>query len=124
MKYSNKPQYNRRKRQREGNKMLDAIKNFNKERVSMDELLLLSVMAGQLKTAYEGNKLPVPAWLTENSKAISIEVKSRRTDELLRLHKAAKHRVETLKTTDEKRADANNEAARIAAELAELGVTA
>jgi hypothetical protein len=93
--------------------MLSDLKNFNADRMDIPELVALSSFARALQAEFQSLGVEIPEWVDENSKSLAREIKSRNADRIASKLKAAKARLETLKTPDEKRT-------ALAAEIAEL----
>jgi hypothetical protein len=96
---------------------LDALKNFDADRVDADELVALFAFGNHLKATYEGLLLEVPEWLKDNTESIKKTINQRREDMLQRALKNAESRLEALKTSEEKRGDLKAEIERLKAAL-------
>jgi predicted transcriptional regulator len=97
--------------------MLDALKNFDAKRADLAELVELSAYGRALLAEFETLSVEAPEWATENLAAVRRELKSRNQDRLAAKLKAAKARLETLKTVDEKRTGVQAEIAALEAQL-------
>lgn len=93
--------------------MIATLKQLNTDRSSLDELVALSVGAKQLRSEYEANMLPVPAWLSGALKAISTEISMKRRDSLEKRRAEILAQQAGLESAQEKRE-------RLARELEEL----
>lgn len=83
--------------------MLNEIKNFNIDRLDMDELIDLAAMGSLLQEKFTSMGVEAPEWLAENLETIHREIKAKNRDRIASKIKAAKSRLETLRTPDEKR---------------------
>jgi hypothetical protein len=91
--------YNRRE---EG--MIEKLKNFDVERMSVEELVGLSAVGRIVRSEFEANGVEVPDWLDVNCKTIRREIKSRQADALEKSLREKKARLAALMPTEEKRA--------------------
>lgn len=89
--------------------MLNLLKNFDAERMDVDELVALSLFARQLHGEYETLNLDVPDWVDESTRGVRLEIRSRVSDLLAKRLKEAKARRASLRTTEEKRTELDAE---------------
>jgi uncharacterized protein (DUF3084 family) len=91
------------------NKMLNQLRHFDKDRADYDELVELSAFARGLRAEYEVLGSEAPDWVDQQIKALRREIHARQQDALeMRLAKA-KARRGSLATTEEKRAQLDEE---------------
>lgn len=98
--------------------MLDDLKNFNAERMDLTELVALASFADSVVAKSQELSVELPEWVTENTKSLHREIKSKNQDRLAMKLKNAKARLETLKTPDEKRKATEDEIAKLTQQLA------
>lgn len=98
--------------------MLDDLKNWNADRMDITELVALVSFADGVVAKFQELGIEAPEWVGENTRAIHTEIKSKNRDRLAMKLKAAKARLETLKTPDEKRKATEDEIARLTEQLA------
>ena len=96
---------------------LQLLRSFQADRMELEEMLALSMFARALKTEYAGHRLPVPAWLTEQSDKLSAAISTHRRDELQRQLKEVRLRKDQLKTAEERRTDLSKQEADLIAAL-------
>jgi len=89
------------------------------QRADMEELIEMSAFARTLENEFSVVGVPSPQWLTDVSKSIRREIKSKNQDRLAQKLQSAKSRLETLKTPDEKRAGLQTEIEQLEKQLAE-----
>ena len=85
--------------------MLEQLRNFNLDRIDLDEMVALFAFGENLKVVYGNLLLEVPEWVTDNVATLQKEIHSRRRDSLEKELKKAQASLESLKTADEKRQD-------------------
>lgn len=98
--------------------MLVQLKNIDMARYSLDELVSLSAYAKGLSTEFQANGIDCPEWLQLRQKELVREIRTRNADELERQLRAARNRMESLKTPEEKREAARAEIDRLEKMLA------
>lgn len=98
--------------------MRNDLRNLDVDGMDMDDMVALAALAKAMQAEYNAAALPVPAWLTESLATLDRAIKAGRRDALEAELKRAKGRIESLKTADEKRADARALVAQLEAELA------
>jgi hypothetical protein len=82
---------------------IDALRNFNADRMSIEELVALSAFAKNLQAEFVTYSIDAPAWVSDQSRALSKEIKSRNFENLSAQLKEKKARLEALATPDQKR---------------------
>ena len=93
--------------------ILDKLRKFNLDSLSLDEAMFLLVNARQLAAGYGSFQASVPEWLNDNIVALEREVRSRYRDELERRLKEVKARRANFRSAEEKRQDADAEIAAL-----------
>ena len=83
--------------------MLEKLRTANVDRFDLDELVELSAFARQIRGEYDALSLDQPEWITDASKRISVELKSRMHDNLVRRQKQIKSKLDELKTPTERK---------------------
>jgi hypothetical protein len=97
--------------------MLNQIKNVALDRMDFDETVALFAFGTQLEGTYTAMSLEAPDWLKANIEILRKDIVSKRRDNLERALKAAKTKLDGLKTAEEKRGDLKAEIDRISAAL-------
>ncbi len=97
--------------------MIEKLKTFSAARYDLEELVVLSAYAKMASAEFESLSIDKPSWLVEAQAGIGHAIKSLTTDAMKARLAAAKARVETLKTPDQKRQDAMDEVKRLEAAL-------
>ena len=98
--------------------MLDLLKNFNADRMEIDELVELAMFGDQILAKFKELGVETPVWIDEANKSVKRELKTKNADRLSMKLRSAKSRLETLKTPDEKRKATEAEIAELEAQLA------
>lgn len=98
--------------------MLERLKNLNIDRIDLDEAVALVAIGKMAQTTYAGFEVPAPRWLGESLETLSDEIRRRRREMLVARQRELAAQVSTLKSREERRADAEAELARINAQLA------
>lgn len=96
---------------------LEELQNFNTDRASLDEMLLVENDANVLRASYERHQIPVPEWLEDQNGAISSEVTRRTHDDLQRRLKEIDQTEAGLLSASEKRDRLAKEREKIQARL-------
>lgn len=98
----------------------ERIKSINLDRLDVDDMIeLLSVAESTVKT-YESTFMPVPEWLSGGIEMLTEDVKRRRKDTLKKAIEDKKLRLDSLRTTEQKRADLRRQLASMEKALAQL----
>lgn len=97
--------------------MLDALKNFDAKRADLSELVELSAYGRALVAEFEVLNIEAPDWVVENLTAVRREARSRNADRLAAKLKAAKARLSTLLSPDEKRKSVEDEITKLETQL-------
>ena len=99
-------------------KILVFLQNAELETIAnLDELILAQNHIEGLQAGYLKRSLPVPEWIAERLDEINREINERIKGDVKRRLKLAKAKREGLKTTAEKRADADAEIAALERQL-------
>ena len=93
--------------------MLNALKSYSPQRLDTEELIELAGFGRLLEAEFTLLSVDIPDWVSNQLKAIRREIKMRNADAIANKLRAAKARLSTLATVDEKRA-------AVAAEIAQL----
>ncbi len=96
--------------------MLDQFKNFNADRMDIDDLVEVATFGRQFRAEHEALNVPVPEYVDDNLRSIRKEIDSRLADRRAVRVRELKAQRDSLKTAQERR-DA------IDKELAALGET-
>lgn len=90
-----------------------ALKNFEADRGSLDELLVTAGQADALRDQYQHRSIEVPAWVTEAVDAIGNEVTRRVRDTQIARLRELEQSETALMTNTEKRAKIAEEKAKL-----------
>lgn len=93
------------------------IRRLNLDSVDMDDAVAALAITRTTIAEYATQDIPAPEWLVERMEQFQAEVKSRRRDYIQAQLKAAKLRLERLKTPDQKRADTTAEIEKLTKQL-------
>ncbi len=83
--------------------MLDELKRFDKDRISLDEAIELSAWARVVRVEFETMGAEVPDWFDQRSKELRREIHARQADQVDAQLTKLKSRRASLLTPDEKR---------------------
>lgn len=83
--------------------MLNELRNFDVERLSMEEMFYLSALGKNLRAEFQNRNMPPPEWLTDQLTKLEREILAKRRDELERRKKEIAGQLATLETHAEKR---------------------
>jgi len=100
--------------------MLEHFKNFDVNRMSIEQLVSLAAYGRQLRDEYEHLQLEEPDWVDVQLKALRREIASKNADHLEALLREKKSRLEALKTPGEKRATIEKEIVGLQKQLAKV----
>lgn len=98
--------------------MLERLKNFDLDRMDVDELVFLSALARTLKQEYEAVGAETPEWVDTRARELRREIRARHADLIEKRLREAKMRLEALKPASERRKDVEAEIARLEAMVA------
>lgn len=97
--------------------LLLEIRKLNVDSMDVDETVAALAITRTTIAEYQAQQIPPPEWLVERQEQFTAEVKARRRDYLQAQLKAAKLRLERLKTPDQKRADTMSEIEQLQKQL-------
>lgn len=100
---------------------LQQFKQFDVNRLDMEELVLLAALGRQIRAEYEALGLDEPDWVDIQLKTIKREIHVRSADKLEKRRREIDQRLEGLKTPTQKKAELLREKAQIDKQLAEVG---
>jgi hypothetical protein len=95
--------------------MLERLKNLDLERMDVDEMVAMSAFAKSLASEYSALALDQPEWLDTKSTELKREIGTRLADLRDKRIRELKARLNTLKSTEEKKSDLTAELARLEA---------
>ncbi len=93
--------------------MLDELKRFDKDRISIEEAVALSAYARVYRNEAEVLGLETPDWFDQRVKELHREIEARKADQLDARLTKLKSRRAALLTPDEKRADIDKQIAEL-----------
>jgi ATP-dependent Lon protease len=94
---------------------INALKNFNADRLDMDELVGLLADSKALRTEYEALQIEEPEYIDTTIKAIRREITSRNADKIAARKRELTARIDSLKTPAQKKAELEKELASLEA---------
>jgi len=97
--------------------MLQELKNFDANRMSIDEMVSLRAYARNLVSEYDTQMVDVPEWIENQLKALDRLIAAKNADRLEARRREIVSRLESLKTTVEKRAELKKELAQLDKQL-------
>lgn len=97
--------------------IVQALKGFNADRASMDELMVYASQAEALRTQYQNRAVDVPSWLADLCSTVVVEISRRDRDVKVARLREQESLLAALKTPAEKRADAQAEIERLRKQL-------
>jgi len=101
--------------------MLDRFTNFDAQRLTIEELVVLSAFGRQLRAEYEELDLEEPEFVDVQLKVLRREIRTRNADRLEKSLREKKARLESLKTPTQKKAELRDEIKKLEEQLAEVG---
>jgi hypothetical protein len=93
--------------------MVDRLRNFDVDRLSLEELVELSAIGRFLTDEFEKTGVEVPEWLSINLKSLRREIKTKIADQVEKTLRDKRTRLASLMPTEERRK-------KLAEEIAEL----
>jgi hypothetical protein len=100
---------------------LNEFKNFDANRLSLEELVSLSAFGTALRQEYETLQLDEPDFLDSQLKSLKREIRTRNADRLEKSLREKRARLETLKTPTQRKTELQKEIKELENQLAEVG---
>jgi len=97
--------------------MLTELKNFDANRMSIDEMVSLRAYARNLLSEYDTQMVDVPEWIESQLKNLDRQIQAKNADRLEARRKEIQSRLASLQTLPEKRASLKKELATIDKQL-------
>jgi len=97
---------------------VEELKNFNVDRLSVEEMVYLAVEAQRLREGFEARAMPAPEWLMDQIRTLNVEIDRRKRDDLEKRLKELKSADAADMTASERREARRLERERIEKELA------
>lgn len=82
---------------------IERIRNFDADKLSLDEIVELAAFARVFREEYEKNGGEVPTWLSDSLKGLRREINARQLDSVEKTLREKLSRLEALKPTEQKR---------------------
>jgi hypothetical protein len=101
--------------------MLSNFKNFQADRMDIDELVALAAFGRTLRAEYEQHQLDEPEFIDTQLKSLRREIHARNADKLEARRKEINSRLETLKSPTQRKSELLKEKAEIDKQLAHVG---
>src|SRR6266403_468151 len=93
--------------------MHNALKSYTPQRLDTEELIELAGFGRLLEAEFNQLSVDAPEWIGNQLKAVRREIKTRNADAIANKLRAARARLATLATPDEKRAAVTEEIAKL-----------
>jgi len=100
--------------------MLSQFKNFQADRMDLDELVALAAFGSMVRAEYEKHQLEEPEFVDVQLKALRREIHARNADRLESSLREKRARLESLKTPNEKKAQLRKEISGLEKQLQEV----
>lgn len=94
---------------------INALKNFNADRMDMDDMVGLLADCKALRTEYEALQIEEPEYIDTTIKSIRREITSRNADKIAARKRELTARIDSLKTPAQKKAELEKELAALEA---------
>ena len=94
---------------------ITALKNFNADRLDIDEMVGLLADSKALRTEYEALQIEEPEYIDTTIKAIRREIASRNADKIAARKRELTARIDSLKTPAQKKTELEKELAALEA---------
>jgi hypothetical protein len=94
---------------------ITALKNFNADRLDMEDLVGLLADSKALRTEYEALQIEEPEYIDTTIKAIRREIASRNADKIAARKRELTARIDSLKTPAQKKTELEKELAALEA---------
>jgi len=101
--------------------LLNEFRNFDANRMDINQLISLAAFGRALRDEYEHNQIEEPDWLDIQLKTLRREIRTRNADKLEARRRDITTRLESLKTPGQKKAELLKEKAQLDKQLAEIG---
>jgi ATP-dependent Lon protease len=92
---------------------ITALKNFNADRLDMEDLVGLLADSKALRLEYEALQIEEPEYIDTTIKAIRREITSRNADKVAARKRELKARIDSLKTPAQKKSELEKELAAL-----------
>jgi len=92
---------------------ITALKNFNADRLDMEDLVGLLADSKALRAEYEALQIEEPEYIDTTIKAIRREITSRNADKIAARKRELTARIDSLKTPAQKKAELEKELAKL-----------
>ena len=92
---------------------ITALKNFNADRLDMEDLVGLLADSKALRAEYEALQIEEPEYIDTTIKAIRREITSRNADKVAARKRELKARIDSLKTPAQKKSELEKELAAL-----------
>lgn len=97
--------------------MINELKNFNADRLDLDELIALSAFGRCFHAEVAFLNVEEPDWLAPNLRSLRKEISMRQQDRLEKLLRQKKSRLQALKPAAEKRQEIEDEIKKLEDQL-------
>jgi ATP-dependent Lon protease len=94
---------------------INALKNFNADRLDIDEMVGLLADSKALRTEYEALQIEEPEYIDTTIKAIRREINARNADKIAARKRELAARIDSLKTPLQKKKELEEELAKLEA---------
>jgi ATP-dependent Lon protease len=94
---------------------INALKNFNADRMDLDDMVGLLADSKALRAEYEALQIEEPEYIDTTIKAIRREITARNADKIAARKRELTARIDSLKTPAQKKAELEKELAKLEA---------
>lgn len=108
------------RKQKEVKSMWEQLQNFDADRLSVDEMIVLASHGKMYQAEFESQMVPVPEWLPMAVKSLRRSIRARHQDMLEALLKEKRSRREALTPAEERRSKLDTEIADLEKQLQEV----
>ena len=92
---------------------INALKNFNADRMDLDDMVGLLADCKALRAEYEALQIEEPEYIDTTIKAIRREITSRNADKIAARKRELKARIDSLKTSQQKKKELEDELSKL-----------
>jgi hypothetical protein len=100
--------------------MLDSLRSFDSNKANIEELVSLRSYARGLLDEFDTQMVDPPEWVKFQAAALDRQIAAKNADRLAARKKEIESRLESLKTTTEKRAELKKELVNLDRQLAKV----
>ena len=102
--------------------MLQQLRNFDVDRMDLDDLIGLVAYAKLMRAEYEKMGLEEPDWVNDKIKTLTREIKAKTAEKLASRAREINSRLEALKTPTQRKSELQKELKRIQEQIGEEAI--